>query len=105
MSSNKNTITDEQAKLVREWASNPVAFSKMFENLGIYDVCGTHPGFMFECCAETKLQPPTVFSRVGCASRVDLERLGFAEASMSEYGNPEKKQRSACQCFAKKQIL
>lgn len=49
MSSNKNTITDEQAKLVREWASNPVAFSKMFENLGIYDVCGTHTGaFMLD---------------------------------------------------------
>lgn len=49
MSSNKNTITDEQAKMVKEWAANPVTFSKLFENLGIPDVCGSHVGaFMLE---------------------------------------------------------
>lgn len=102
----RKRLDDAGFKVFYDTFTAPDAVFRRVEKLLIpYSVTSEHPGFMFECCAETKLQPPTVFSRVGCASRVDLERLGFAEASMSEYGNPEQKQRSACQCFAKKQIL
>lgn len=55
----------------------------------------------FESCAEHKFDS-NVINKVGCISDKDLDILGIDK---SDYGLPEKPQRSTCLCLAKKQIL
>lgn len=57
--------------------------------------------FVFESCAEQKFSTNLV-TQIGCASYADLTILGV---DISEYGQPENKQRGDCMCLAKKQIL
>lgn len=55
----------------------------------------------FEACAESDFSHNAVHIR-GCASQLDLAWLGYTSDDAEE---PEKKQRSTCNCIAKKQIL
>lgn len=57
--------------------------------------------FVFESCAEQGFSTNLV-TQIGCASYADLAILNV---DISEYGQPENKQRGDCMCLAKKQIL
>ena len=76
-------------------------YSRIGKVLGFDILSNFKDIFVFESCAEQKFSTNLV-TQIGCASYADLTILGV---DISEYGQPENKQRGDCMCLAKKQIL
>ena len=101
----KERLEKAGVKVFYDTFTAPDAVFRRIEKL-IAPYVNTHenPGFFFESCAERKLNWFMV-EPIGCASTKDLELLGIESFDRFEYNSPAKKQRSDCQCLAKKQIL